>query len=160
LAGLSFWLASTSGVSARRGARVLGGVIAAVGAATLLEYALDVPLGIDQILFADPDAVSNPGRPPFLAAAALLCAGFALLALEHWSPAVRAISVAARGLGSFAAFIVLIDYSYNFEGALSFAPVSSVAIHAALGFAVLFVGLDLLQPDQSISGIVFGERAQ
>ncbi len=71
MAGVALWLlqSSSAGSQSRRVARVLGGLVVAIGGLTLLQYVFAIDLGIDQLIVADISSSAHrrpdgAGAPP------------------------------------------------------------------------------------------------
>ncbi len=133
---ICFILAGVALLTVRAGrariATVCAGAIALIGAATLLEYLLGRGIGIDQLLFQDPEG-TYPGRMAPATAMALLGLGVAPLL-----PA-RATSVRlALGVGILAASLfAILGHLYDVEALYRIGPYTGVAAHTAIGIALL-----------------------
>lgn len=129
------------------------GLAAACGAAALLlglltlaEYAAGVSLGLDELLFPDPNTTSlpYPGRMAPATAGTLACAGAGVLLLVRAArrpdPAGCRCALAAHLLAAVPAgvgYLSLTGYAYNVGGLYGFGPFVSVAVNTAAGFALL-----------------------
>ncbi|MBD2022515.1 PAS domain S-box protein [Leptolyngbya sp. FACHB-36] len=125
-----------------------------IGALTLLQYLFGWELGIDQLLFQeDPKLLDTlrPGRMGFNAALNLVLAGTALLLLSHRHE--RSVW-AGHGLALAAGFVALhaiIGYAYGAKIVYHLSLyTTAMALHTALTFAVLSVGLLFLHPHQGL----------
>ena len=126
-------------------ALLLGSIVAAVGLLTLLEYAFDLDLGIDQLLFQTyiVTQTSHPGRMSPVAALVFLLVGSASItagALHRyrrgrWLTGMLASLVIA--LSSMA----LLGYVTGLTGTYGWGLLSRMALHTAFGFLALGVGL-------------------
>lgn len=129
----------------RRPTALLGGLAAAMGLATLLEYLFHADLGIDQLrvetyIFT---GVSDPGRMAPNSALALALIGVALLTLSHpatsraWHlwPALLGSVVIALGTAA------LVGYAASVPGAYGWGQFNRMAVHTALGFIMLGGGI-------------------
>ena len=140
----------------RGGGRVLAAgwcavAVIALGGATTVEYALDLDLGIDQLLLRDgsgADAATLPGRMSPHTALSFLLTGVALYCLRP-----------ARGRGvqlaqSFAvasgmiSLLAIVGYIYSMTALYSITPQTGMAVHTALTFSVLSLGILLHRPDE------------
>ncbi len=135
----------------RRAAIILmGAVVALLGAASLVEYAFGVRLGLDELLFADPNSTSMPypGRMSPATAVGFLPTGVAIVLLAgrggRWVGAAHALAAAPAAIG----YLSLAGYAYGVNGLYSFGPFVSVAIHTALAFACLAAAILLTRPGE------------
>lgn len=123
---------------ARRATAIL---VLLIGLATLSEYYTGRNIGIDQLLFGEPDGAlltSHPGRMSVISAMSLVLIGGALLLMEArlWM-AAQAMAIA------MAVFMLLPLGGYMF-GNLSLTRIgdtTSIAAHSTIGFLVLAVGI-------------------
>lgn len=148
-AALCFILAGTALVLYERrlpkAARLAAGVMLMIVVVTLFEQSADLDLGIDQLLFQEPEAAElrYPGRMALATAVAFLLAGLTLQALPLVSRHARlgtiaevfAIAVSLIGI------LALLGYSIHLELLYTWYAFGSVAVHTALGLAVLGAGL-------------------
>jgi two-component system cell cycle sensor histidine kinase/response regulator CckA len=139
----------------KQAARVLAGVVVALGALTLVEMVFPSPLGIDQLLFQDHATPpgSHPGRMSPLAAVSFVLIGIALLTLGVESRRGRrpaqffGLVVAAGGA------VAAIGYGYSYTVLGRLASYTSMALHTAIGFAVLGLAILCALPDGGIPGL-------
>ena len=124
-----------------------------IGVLTLSEYVFGRDLGIDQLLFKDTSIPENvyPGRMSPIAALNLSLLGFALLILDrhqYWWP------VQVLGLGALVVSVLaLIGYAYGVPSFYDFFPDSSIAVHTALAFSILCLGILFARPEQGLMKI-------
>ena len=139
LALLSYPREPGRGLSRARGCALF---VIALSLATLAEYLFGLNLGIDELLFRDPQElvpVKLPnGRPGFTTALSFLMTGFALLLIR--GPSTVAAQFLACLAGLTAAFSVA-GYLFREEAIIFNSQYTSMAIHTALGFVALTVGL-------------------
>jgi signal transduction histidine kinase len=118
--------------------------VALIGFATLLQYLLDVDLGIDQLLAIDSSdsAVRIPGRMSVLSAVAVLVLGVVfMLRSLRLAPVLREW----LGLSSFVlGYLALMGYVYGAE-ALYHVGATAIPVQSAL-CVVLIAGASLLLP--------------
>jgi len=129
----------------RRPTALLGGLAAAIGLATLVEYLFQADLGIDQLLVETYilTGVPDPGRMAPNSALALTLIGGALLGLSH-VPASRVWHLWPALLGSVViAFgtAALVGYAASVPGAYGWGHFNPMALHTALGFILLGGGI-------------------
>jgi sensor domain CHASE-containing protein len=146
---LCFVLSGLAALYARSRPRFAGAlaiVVAAIGLATLLQYALGVNFGIDELLMRGHITVrtSHAGRMSPQTASGFLLAGAAIAAMTLWRPSahrelvVQVLASLVGGLGLAA----VISYSVGLEPADNWSQFTRVALHTACGF--LGLGLVVL----------------
>ena len=145
MSGVALWtMVSPRWTFRHRFSPVGAWVIIVTGLATSLEYLTGTNWGIDEIVFRDPpdsDAASEilpPGRMAFVSALAFVMAGCSLLLLRGRRTVIAqvlALSTALTALFSLATYL----WSEVQVGGVE--PYTALALHSALGFAVLAVGL-------------------
>lgn len=126
-------------------AALLGVVVAAVGLLTLLEYALDANLGIDQLLFRTyiVTQTSHPGRMSPVAALIFLMDGVALLTAGalyryRWG---RLLTGLLSSLIIALSSMALLGYATGLTGTYGWGLLSRMALHTASGFLALGAAL-------------------
>jgi PAS domain S-box-containing protein len=127
----------------------------AIGVVTILEYLLDLPLSIDQIVIRT-SVGPFPGRPSPPTAIALTLLAAALLSCE-WRSTKRICASEWLSLGAGLIAFTFIAAQVFGAGPLyrfSDTPVVGVAIPTALSVLLVSVGLLLEQPGSSIVRIV------
>lgn len=133
-----------------------------IGLLTLLQYLLGWNFGIDELLFADePNALwtSHPGRMGFNTALNFMLVGRSLDLLAHpksyrsyWYAQILAL------INALISLQVLIGYAYNVQLFSRLASQStSMALHTAVGFIVLCVGILWVRPDKGLMQIVVSD---
>jgi PAS domain S-box-containing protein len=155
LAGLSLWLTHTKGKDQWIDLIAKGCATFAflIGLLTLSEYVFGWDLGIDQWLFRDTLTPENayPGRMSPVAALNLSMLGFALLILNrHQYP------WPVDGFGLLVlllSMLALIGYAYGVPSLYDFFPYSSIAIHTALTFLILCLGILFARPEHGLMQI-------
>lgn len=142
LSGLGLWLLATPSAAAStartrtRLAASCAGLVALLGTATLAQYLFGVDFGIDTLLVAD----ANPRMAPVTAFAFILL-GLALLLRDaprrgaQLLAEVCALTVALIGL------LALLGYAYGVESLYRLYNYTSMAVHTALLFVLLSLGL-------------------
>jgi diguanylate cyclase (GGDEF)-like protein/PAS domain S-box-containing protein len=144
LSGISLWLRACR--RAEQIARVGGLIVAMVGVVTIVEYLFHVDLEIDQILFQEDTAgVLYPGRMAPVTALAFLLIGLALMSLDnregqYFSEALAIMTFVISGLA-------LIGYFYGVSSLYQIGAYSSMALHTALNFLLLSIGMIFAKPE-------------
>jgi diguanylate cyclase (GGDEF)-like protein len=137
---LSGFAAMLAGVRSRVAGTLSIGVIA-IGFASLLQYVLDRPLGIDELLWPAYITVgtSSAGRMAPQTAIGFMLAGAALatLSLVRVSPAGRVVAEVLGSLLGGLGLAAVIGYCVGIEPAYGWAEFTRVALHTACGFVVL-----------------------
>lgn len=165
LAGVSLWLfaapgGATASRMAARLARIPAAVVGALGLLTLGQYGFGWDLGIDQVLFDDDGPSSGipfPGRMALMTAVnfTLLAAALLLLDVEtrrrkrpsNW----LALAIAANS------FLAILGYLYGVDALYRVAALSSVALHTAILFVVVSLGVTCARPGASFVRQVAGD---
>jgi methyl-accepting chemotaxis protein len=162
VAGVSLWLQCPPAASParRRTARVFASVTALLGLLTLGEYVPGRDFGIDQLLFQDTSAQSiYPGRMASSTASIFVLLGGALFFLDWetrrgYRPAQFLVLPAA-----VLSLLGLIGYTYGAETLYRVAPYSSMALHTALAFLVLGLGILYARPDRGLMHVLTSHTA-
>jgi signal transduction histidine kinase len=135
---------------ARRG---LALAVSFLGLATLAEYALEVNLGIDQMVFRDePGAIrtSHPGRMAPVTALGFSLASCGLMGLGAASPRLRRVTD-GFALGALVlALLGILGYLYRVESFSGVLGYSGFAFHTAAGLAVLGTSILLTRPEEGL----------
>ncbi len=132
----------------RRAGAACATLVVLVGAATLVEYAFALRLGIDQLLFHDrvgPNA-PYPGRPAANAALGFVFVGSALLCWEvrlRGSRASNLLAWPAAMLG----FLALTGYATGAGSLIGLYAHQPIALSSAIALPVLSLGVLLARPD-------------
>jgi len=144
----------------RRLAQGLACIVALLGLLTLGEYLYGWDLGIDEMLFrATPGTVgtSSPGRMAHSSALNFLMLGLALLLLDvetrrgHRPAQVLALAAAA------VSFVTLTGYAYQAKFLYSVGAYTQMAVHTALTFIILSIGLLFARPDRGLMALIASE---
>ena len=125
-----------------------GGVVAAIGMLTLSQYLFDVDFGIDQLLRVQAITVntSHPGRMAPNTALVFSLAGGALLILSLGKRlksrpfAIGLLGTVISALG----IVPLFGYVTDVGAAYGWGSLTHMAVHTAIGFVVLGIGLLVL----------------
>ncbi len=156
LSGVSLWLQQGKRIK-RRIAQVCALAVVLIGLLTVSQYLFGWNLGIDQLLSRDlPDVkIISPGRMGLNTAVNFLLIGSALLLLgqrnhrSYWY--LQSLTV----LAALISLQALIGYAYKVAILYGIAPyTSAMALHTALTFIVLCVGLLWARPDQGFMRVV------
>jgi PAS domain S-box-containing protein len=152
LAGSSLWLASPSRQNQRVDllAKACATSTVLIGLLTLSEHIFSWNLGIDQFLLRDAltPETAHPGRMSLVVALNFSLLGLALLLLarQPYRRLVEIFSIAALVTST----VALSGYAYGVASLYKFSPYSSVAIHTALTFLILSVGILFANPEQGL----------
>ena len=157
LASLSLW--------AIRQKRMLSGLCAlaviVIAVLTISEYVGGLDLGFDRLLFSRQLQVidnSFPGRPSPHTAIGFLLIGIALLLTRTNGRSYRV----AQGLALSAALIAsmaLIGYIYEVTFLYSISAQTGMALHTALIFIALSVGILFVHPEQQLMSFILSDTA-
>jgi diguanylate cyclase (GGDEF)-like protein len=126
-----------------------------LGAATLVEYGSGVDLGIDTLLFEDPQAVAEgrpPGRMSQISALAFVLLGWR--GMERGDDArvwlTQALALAVVAIGLFA----LSAYGYAMGTGSREAPFTPISVHTAILLLLLGLGWLAAQPHAGVMRVM------
>lgn len=161
LAGLSLWSLQRSRTPPQPLARLCAGLVLAIGLLTLLQYNTGINLGIDQLLFQEPaNTVGTfaPGRMAANTAFSFTLVGLALLLLTRSRPWYAVIQL--LGLTTFLiALLGCLGYLYNIQEFYGFGSYTKMAIHTAVAFIILCIGIVFLHPHRGLMAIITSQQA-
>jgi diguanylate cyclase (GGDEF)-like protein len=145
------------GAAARRLGKAAAGIAIIIGVITLIEYALDLDAGIDQLLFTDSQtlAIYHPGRPSHATAFNLMILGIGLLCVD--SRACRCLTTALAMIASLVSWVALNGYLFGAPALYGVGLYSSIALHTAALFFLYSLGLFAAQPQCSPTKIVLSK---
>jgi two-component system, cell cycle sensor histidine kinase and response regulator CckA len=150
--GLALAIGRAGSGRLRLAATFLSVLPAVLGAATLVEYALDRDLGIDQLLFSEPSGAvltTHPGRMSFLVCASFVLLGVAApLTLGRDRPLriARWMGVAAFGL----AVLAVTGYAMGVTEWYQVAFPTPISLHAAAGLLLASAAVLLARSDAGL----------
>lgn len=155
LAGVSLWILSTehAGLRTRRIASACALIVALIGLLTLGEYLLGWDLGIDQLLIKEElgtVGTSAPGRMAPTTALNFFMIGLALVLLDT-PRGFRAAQLFVLMAG-FIGLLNFIGYAYGVTLLYGLASYTRMAVHTAVTFVVVSVGLLFARPDRGLIG--------
>ncbi|MCT7995395.1 sensor domain-containing protein [Laspinema olomoucense] len=130
-----------------------------IGVMTLVQYILNVNLGIDEWLFQETGnavGTSTPGRMAPNTAFNFVLLGLAL-AFSHQKRYRMAqyLSVMAWAIG----FLGLLGYLYGISAFYGLGRSTEMALHTSIGFILLAVGILLANPDRGPVALLTSDRA-
>jgi PAS domain S-box-containing protein len=155
---LCAWAPRNAALSALRFVCEVGAL--ALPLATILEYAIGIDLGIDQILSnAPPDdfQAAAPGRMSIVAAACFIGCVAALLAEPLRTPRARGASRTLATCAGIVGMLALLGYLYG--APLLYRPytgTTAMALHTAIGFILFAIGMIALHPEHGLPSIAAG----
>ncbi len=122
-------------------------IVAVLGALALVEYATNIDLGIDQLVFRDDAAFDARGRMSIVTAVA-----FILFASTFWIPRTRTtrnntVFLALTTAGFSIATLAAIGYLFALPLLYRPTPASAIAVHTAIGLVIAFCGAFAMRPD-------------
>ena len=135
--------------------------VVVIAALTISEYAVGLDLGFDKLLFSQRLQVidnSFPGRPSPHTAIDFLLVGIALLLTRTNGRSYRV----AQNLALTAALIAsmaLIGYIYDVAFLYSISSHTGMALHTALIFIALSVGILFVHPEQQLMSFILSDTA-
>jgi PAS domain S-box-containing protein len=131
-------------------ARACTFVALALAAATLLEYALGLDLGIDQLLVHERGVLrtSSPGRMAPNTAVYVLAVGGAVALLDARSAALRALSQTLASLTLGGGFVASVGHLLRMRALYGFSGYTAMALQTALGLCALALGVLCARPQR------------
>lgn len=145
--------------SRRRAALVCATLAAAIGLATLCEYSFKVNLGIDNLLFRNSLlAAGDSGRMAEATTLGFLLLGGALLSLDARDKIGRLCCELFALATLLVGVIALLGYVYGIESLYGLFADSPIAVHTALLFTVLGLGVLLSRPESGLTSVITSER--
>ncbi|MGL5064199.1 MAG: PAS domain-containing sensor histidine kinase [Microcoleus sp.] len=136
-------------------------LILLVSCITLIEYTCNLNLGIDQLLFADNNKwtlQSAPGRMAPNTAIAFFLLGTAMLLLSLRRP--QYLRIQLLSLGTFLiAFTGFLGYIYGKAFFYSLGAPTGMAVHSAIAFMLLSLGILFVNPDKGLMAVIASDRA-
>lgn len=157
-----FGVALGSWLEARGRVRYLSSALAlivtVVGIMTMMQYVFGWNFRIDELIIKDfnPRQTEFPGRMAPSTALNFILLGSALLSL-HRRTVSPLISQILSSLVLFNSILALIGYSYGVHALTQVFSYTSVALHTALMFAVLGLGMFIARPNEGFAKVVTGD---
>ncbi|MFZ5862859.1 MAG: hybrid sensor histidine kinase/response regulator [Nitrospirota bacterium] len=148
----------SGGVGRRRvGGYACAAVVALIGLTTTGEYLLNRDLGIDSLLFPDrlrATLIPDPGRMSLATATNFVLIGASLCTLDAKSFLVRPVASALALMAGTIGLIAVLGYIFGVEALYTLYPYQSMALHTALTFIGLGVGVLCARPDRGMAASV------
>ncbi len=162
-AGAALWLLREDAGERRRGMGLACAALpATIGLFTLTEWAFGWNLGIDELLFADPESLAVgalPGRPAPNTALAVFLLGLALLLLDRETRHGRRPAEWLALAAGLIAFVGLLGYAYGVRSLYGVALYSSMAVHTAFLAFALALGILCARPRRGLMAIITSDSA-
>ena len=131
-------------------------VVAVIGGLKLGSYIIGVEIPIDRLLFAD--VVGNNRLSPNTAFCFLL-SGSALAGIGRASAGTFWPAQAATLVVATVSLVTLIGYSFGATSLYQMASFAPMAVHTAVAFGVLAIGILLALPERGVMAVVLDPRA-
>lgn len=153
--GAGLWLNTPSQAHTAR--RIFGGMVVIVAALTLAEYAFDVNLGIDQLLFREPSSASveHLGRMASMTAFNFLLLGLAVLLADV--PRARRFRLGCAAVVAAAAFLAFCGYLFRVPGLYAIGASTSVPLHTTVGFLMASTAYFWGRPTEGLMPLLTSE---
>lgn len=158
LAGLALWLlqSAPANVMLRAVMRTCAAAVACIGLLTLTQYVTALDFGFDMLLFRERATAATPfaGRMAPVSALNFLLLGASMLLLSlprpaHWPG--QALALVALALSA----IATIGYAFSAEHLYhQIETTTAMAVHTALTFAVLSIGILAANPDAAFMKVI------
>jgi PAS domain S-box-containing protein len=136
---------------------MLGGLVAGIGVAKILQLVTGVPVGIDQLLFAstlDHALDVPPNRMAPNTAAALVVIGAALCLAHARSSHARLVSQGLAFLVVAITLFALIGYVLNLAVLYEMRRFNPMALHTAAGLLLLAIGTLSVNPGAGVMRVI------
>ena len=164
LSGIALWLANYEPARYEKIwiARSCAALVAVLALVTLGEYIFRQDFGIDRLLFQDretPEA-AYPGRIAFTSAINFVLVGSALIVLSipTWKDELMSQSLAL--VAGMIALLTLIGYLYDIESLHNVGSLSSMALHSAISFILLAVGICCTHPQKGLMKLITADSVE
>ncbi|MEA5420381.1 ATP-binding protein [Spirulina sp. CCNP1310] len=134
----------------------LGGVVVMIGALSLAQYLFNVNFGIDEAIFLDNTAAvgtANPGRMAANTAFNFILLGIALTLFPYRRSPVGLVQGLTLAFGTIAG-LGLVGYAYNTSEFYGVGAYTKMAVHTAIAFFYLAIGILLARPNRGIKAIL------
>ena len=118
---------------------LLAGLMALLGALTLVEYFAGLLSGLDELLFRDPDASAAPGRMAPISACNCVLLGLALACLR--SPRRLPLAQALALVAAVASVLSIVGFIYGVAPLYASGRFTAVALHTSVAFLFLVAGI-------------------
>jgi PAS domain S-box-containing protein len=156
-AGLALWLmvVDQQNKTTRIVATLLATFVTVLGILNSVEYLWSVDFHIDQLLFSDPGGPNTPtpGRMSPITAGLFVVNGLALLLFGKVSRWLLSLSLVSLTTATLA----LVGYALDVGALYSFDPYTSVAIHTALSFVLLSLGILAAGPTLGLERVIVSD---
>jgi diguanylate cyclase (GGDEF)-like protein len=142
----------------QRTGRVLGIAVIAVACATVAQDILGINLGIDQFLFSEDSPyppTASPGRMAPITALSFILLGLSLVLLDASTRSSQWCALLALMLATLA----LAGYGLGVRALYQVMSFASMAVHTAVAFGVLGLGLMAARPDQGFVKIISSDTS-
>ena len=140
-------------------ALVLAITVIIIALITLIQYAFDLDLGIDQLLFEDdvnPVATYAPGRMAVNTAINFILLGSAIILLMMQ---IYSLAQAFCMIVSLVSFLGLLGYLYNINYFYGFGNYTAMALHTSVSFILLAIGSLFAYPNKGLMKIATSNLA-
>ena len=164
LASVSLWMLWREKKSQRASAVtwICALAVILIGILTLAEYLTGADLGFDSLLFRErlhATPTSFPGRPSPHSAFNFLLIGFALLLMRMRTVRAHRLAQMFALLGALIALMALVGYVYQVAFLYSITSYTGMALHTALIFVSLSVGILFIHPECGLMSFVLSDTA-
>ena len=132
-----------------------------IGVVTLIEYAADVDLFIDQLMFRD--AVIHrggpfPGRISPATSINVILLSLAFLTLDARSTSLRRFSQWPALIAAALSLVAVLGYLFGAQQTYQIRPYASISLHTAVLSVVLGLGFVVARPDRGIARELFSQH--
>ncbi|WP_082065430.1 EAL domain-containing protein [Aliterella atlantica] len=138
-------------------------IVFLLGGLTLIEYVFRWDLHIDQLLFAQTAAADSfgtiaPGRMAFSTALCFLISGLSLILLKVKAQKIQVLAQGLILIPALLGLVTLIGYAYGATALIGIVyQVATMALHTAVTFIMLSLGILLAVPNSSLVQTIFSD---
>ena len=164
LCGIALWLATDERLSSEKTwlIRSCGVLVSMIGLLTLVEFLFGLDLGIDQLLFRDLETplANFPGRIGFLSAINFVMVGIAFCVLTLTDGRDEYLSQALALASGTIGLLALVGHLYDVELFHNVDHNSHMALHSAVNFLVLAIGICCARPYKGMMKLITGDSVE
>jgi diguanylate cyclase (GGDEF)-like protein/PAS domain S-box-containing protein len=128
----------------RYGLQISGLIVVLLMGASLLQYLLNINLGIDELFWPDDYSDSLPGRPSPATCILFILSGALMMCSQQVSDRCIWVIRCIFGVGLFISLAALVTYLLDARSLLKVQFFSSIAVHTAVLFFIQFLANALL----------------
>lgn len=156
---LPFYRSQTAIADLEKWARICAIAVFTLGLLTLIQYIFSWNLGIDELLFKDAAkavGTASPGRMGANTAVNFILVGAGLFLLLNKTKYQLAQTLTLAAF--FVAFVGFLGYIYSVKSLYGISSYTQMALHTAITFLILCVGILFSHPEQGLMTVFISEN--